>query len=112
MPRAFALCIEITQLTRVLEVPQDGFEQGAFSGAVGADNSRQLATVNMDVNIFQDFGCTDGYTKILYLCTAQPGTAEALISLFFIVSHILPVFLYNRAIITPKLPSVLSGCLS
>jgi hypothetical protein len=80
----------------MLDIPEHSLEQGAFAGAVRADDCRQLPAVNVDIHIIQNFCAAYRYAKVFNLCAAQPGAMLAKIILF--VLHFNPPYRLSECI--------------
>ena len=50
----------------VVPLTQNGFQQGAFPGAVGADQGGELSAVDMELGIFQYFVVSDFYGQFFH----------------------------------------------
>ena len=49
-----ALGVDVVEVARVRDFAEDGAHEGAFAGAVGADEGRELAAVHVEVDVLED----------------------------------------------------------
>ena len=77
LPCAPSVSRRIMEISLVGNLTQDGLKQGALAGTVGANQSRQLAAMQMQIHILKNGQAAHLDTEIFDFRAAELGTVAA-----------------------------------